>query len=71
MQSRKTTIKKKGKGWKREGERYQIEKKESQPTIVQFTSFETNHHLIVETGEFMELYNIINKIKEPYNDIFK
>ena len=41
-----------------------IEKKEGQPTIVQFTSFETNHHLIVETGEFMELYNIINKIKE-------
>ena len=41
-----------------------IEKKEGQPTIVQFTSFETKHHLIVETGEFMELYNIINKIKE-------
>ena len=41
-----------------------IEKKEGQPTIVQFTSFETNHHLIVETGEFMELYNIINIVKE-------
>jgi hypothetical protein len=41
-----------------------IEKKEGQPTIVQFTSFETNHYLMVETGEFMELYNIINKIKE-------
>ena len=41
-----------------------IEKKEGQPTIVQFTSFENNHHLIVETGEFMELYNIINKVKD-------
>jgi len=41
-----------------------IEKKEGQPTIVQFTSFETNHYLMVETGEFMELYNIINKVKE-------
>ena len=40
-----------------------IEKKEGQPTIVQFTSFETNHHLIVETGEFDELYKILTQIK--------
>jgi hypothetical protein len=33
-------------------------------TIIEFTSFDTNYHLVVQTGEFMELYNIINEIKE-------
>tara|TARA_R100000951_G_scaffold67036_1_gene56593 strand:- start:433 stop:630 length:198 start_codon:yes stop_codon:yes gene_type:complete len=41
-----------------------IEQKEGQPTIIQFESFKTNYHLVAETGEFMEVHKIINKIKE-------
>jgi hypothetical protein len=41
-----------------------IEQKEGQPTIIQFQSFDTNYHLVSETGEFMEVHKIINKIKE-------
>lgn len=33
-------------------------------TIIEFTSYDTNYHLVVQSGEFMELYNIINAIKE-------
>jgi|TARA_Y200000002_G_scaffold245681_1_gene203248 hypothetical protein len=40
-----------------------IEKKEGQPKIITFTSYETNHHLIVETGEFDELYKILTQVK--------
>ncbi len=41
-----------------------IDKRDGNPTIIEFTSFKTNYHLLIETGEFMELYNIVNKIKE-------
>ena len=41
-----------------------IDNTEGNPTKIEFTSFQTNYHLIVDTGEFDELYNIINKVKE-------
>ena len=41
-----------------------IDKRDGNPPIIEFTSCKTNYHLLVETGEFMELYNIINKVKE-------
>ena len=33
-----------------------IDKRDGNPTIIEFTSFKNNYHLLVETGEFMELY---------------
>jgi hypothetical protein len=41
-----------------------IDNTEGNPTKIEFTSFQTNYHLIVDTGEFDEVYNIINKVKE-------
>jgi hypothetical protein len=40
-----------------------ITKRAKNPTIIEFTSFDTNHYLIVENGEFTELLNILTFIK--------
>ena len=41
-----------------------IDKRDGNPTIIKFNSYDTNFHLIVENGEFMELFNVMTAIKE-------
>ena len=52
-----------------------ISRKVGNNTAVEFTSYNINYQLIVETGEFKELFNIMNQVKDmlwiEWNTIIK
>ena len=52
-----------------------ITRKVGNNTVVEFTSYDVNYHLVVETGEFKELFNIMNQVKDmlwiEWNTIIK
>tara|TARA_Y100000593_G_scaffold63083_1_gene116664 strand:+ start:52 stop:276 length:225 start_codon:yes stop_codon:yes gene_type:complete len=52
-----------------------ISKKVGNNTVVEFTSYNVNYQLVVETGEFKELFNIMNQVKDmlwiEWNTIIK
>jgi len=52
-----------------------ISRKVGNNTVVEFTSYDVNYQLVVETGEFKELFNIMNQVKDmlwiEWNTIIK
>lgn len=52
-----------------------ISRKVGNNTVVEFTSYNVNYQLVVETGEFKELFNIMNQVKDmlwiEWNTIIK
>jgi len=52
-----------------------ISRKTGNNTLVEFTSYNINYQLVVETGEFKELFNIMNQVKDmlwiEWNTIIK
>ena len=52
-----------------------ISKKAGNNTVVEFNSYNVNYQLVVETGEFKELFNIMNQVKDmlwiEWNTIIK